>query len=217
MQRMLKRLLIGIGIVSIVPHFSAAQWVQTGGLSGGWISALSSCGNTIFAGTDAWNCIYGMFRSSDNGAHWSVVDSGLPTSCFCLTFAISGKYMYAGTSGNGTLFAGTVENGVWRRPLSQMAAVVDRHANNQSTLNLDIRIKNIAGNKIVCSLFLPSAGMVVGKIYNVSGHQVATVIGNRLEAGTHALLWDMNHLPSGCYALRIQTKSGTITKAISIV
>jgi photosystem II stability/assembly factor-like uncharacterized protein len=48
-----------------------AQWVQTGGPTGGMISALALLDGDVFAGTQS-----GVYRSTDSGKSWNCVTSG---------------------------------------------------------------------------------------------------------------------------------------------
>jgi photosystem II stability/assembly factor-like uncharacterized protein len=74
-----------------------------------WTTGSSFPGNTsvvafamnetyIFAGTKGW----GMYSSSDNGATWIPIDSGLPLTTYISSLALSGPNLFAGT-GNANL------------------------------------------------------------------------------------------------------------------
>ena len=80
-----------------------AQWVQTNGPYGGYVTALKVSGSNIFAGT--WikdNSTGGVFLSTDNGLNWS--EAGLKTISV-MSFAESGNYILAGTSGHGVFLS----------------------------------------------------------------------------------------------------------------
>ncbi|HMZ22773.1 MAG TPA: Ig-like domain-containing protein, partial [Blastocatellia bacterium] len=66
----------------------------TAGLSNQVILALTvgNDGATLFAGTDG-----GVFRSTDQGASWNAVNTGLPAGLSVRTFAVSGGKLYAGS------------------------------------------------------------------------------------------------------------------------
>jgi hypothetical protein len=71
---MLARPLLGLLILCVPMHLSGqSQWVrQTTGIYGGQVTALTSCNGNIFAGTNN-----GVYRSQNNGADWSPVNTGL--------------------------------------------------------------------------------------------------------------------------------------------
>ena len=58
-------------------------------------------GTNLFAGT-AGN---GVFRSTDNGTNWTVVNSGLPEKTYVEAFAVSGTNLFAGTYGGGVFLS----------------------------------------------------------------------------------------------------------------
>ncbi len=72
-----------------------SQWVQTNGLSGGYVHSIISTGTNLFAGTDG-----GVFLSIDNGTSWTAVNSGL-SSPYVLSMAAVGTNLFAGFNGGG--------------------------------------------------------------------------------------------------------------------
>ncbi|MCX6138782.1 MAG: SUMF1/EgtB/PvdO family nonheme iron enzyme [Ignavibacteriales bacterium] len=110
--------------------------VMKGFIYNGWLVPLEVSGTNIFAGagyygmrsmlrsrgadteyspgTDTLSWSNGVYLSIDGGANWSAVDSGLANNAVS-SLAVSGTY----------LFAGTVGNGIWRRPLSEMIPATD--------------------------------------------------------------------------------------------
>src|SRR3972149_6708789 len=71
-----------------------AQWVQMNGPYGGEITCLEKIGTNIFTGTQNG----GVYLSTNNGASWTPVNSGL-TTLYIYTLAVSGANLYAGTDG----------------------------------------------------------------------------------------------------------------------
>lgn len=55
------------------------------------------------------------------------------------------------------------------------------------------------------SFSLPAPNQVSLKIYNLHGKQVATLVNGRLGAGTHAVQWQAENLPSGIYFYSLTT------------
>ncbi len=73
-----------------------AQWTQTPAPSGGTITAFAVCKGLLFAGATA----DGVYRSSDDGATWTIVTSGLANTGVW-TLAVMNTVLYAGTYGGG--------------------------------------------------------------------------------------------------------------------
>ncbi|WP_205750431.1 IPTL-CTERM sorting domain-containing protein [Diaphorobacter sp. HDW4B] len=75
-------------------------WTQTNGPPGGTFTAFavdsSTTPSTLYVGTDGG----GVFKSTNGGAQWSAVNTGL-TSRYVYTLAIDSGTLYAGTDGGG--------------------------------------------------------------------------------------------------------------------
>jgi len=58
---------------------------------------------------------------------------------------------------------------------------------------------------------LPATQRTTLKVFDVQGREIATLVDQQLEPGTHAVRWDAGILPSGVYFYRLQ--SGTFVQA----
>ena len=88
---------------------SVLSWQQTNGPSGGVVQCIATSGSTLFAGMNGFG---GVSRSTDNGATWTSVNSGL-SSTDVRAIAVSGANLYAGTYLGGVSLS--TNNGVsWR-------------------------------------------------------------------------------------------------------
>jgi hypothetical protein len=82
------------------PIPSTAQWVQTSGPEGGFISAITASGTNLFAGT--WGG--GVFRSTDNGLSWATSSTGLMNT-HIRALAVSGTNLLCGIAGHGVFLS----------------------------------------------------------------------------------------------------------------
>src|SRR5438552_13578656 len=83
------------------------RWVPTSGFDTFTsVSALAVKDTSVFAGT-----IGGVWRSTDNGATWTPVNTGL-TSMIVDVVAVSGTDLYAGTNGGG-VFRSVDDGATW--------------------------------------------------------------------------------------------------------
>ena len=109
-----------LGIIALSFSESAAQvWQQINGYTGPWVNALAvipqgSGPGHVFAATAA----NGILRSTDNGASWVPVNSGLTTDDIT-ALAVSGTNLFAGTWGNG-VFLSTDDGADWNAVNSGM-------------------------------------------------------------------------------------------------
>jgi photosystem II stability/assembly factor-like uncharacterized protein len=94
-----------------------AQWVKTNGPNSSYVTCLAVSDSSLFAGTRG----SGIFRSTDNGASWTSVNSGLNSSTDSLVKALvvssgnggSGATLYAGTGGG--VFRSVTNGNIWNR------------------------------------------------------------------------------------------------------
>ncbi len=77
-----------------------AQWVRTNPAYGGNILSLVISGTYLFAGTGG----SGVFLSTNSGASWTQVDTGL-TNSTVNALAASGPDIFAGTDGGGVFLS----------------------------------------------------------------------------------------------------------------
>jgi ligand-binding sensor domain-containing protein len=64
------------------------------------VLSLAVLGSLVFAGTDA-----GICRSSDNGASWNAIDSGMPDQPLIHSCAVFGSQVFAGTHSHGVFLS----------------------------------------------------------------------------------------------------------------
>jgi Secretion system C-terminal sorting domain len=128
----LKTPLFSAGVFLIVmltsPIETFGQWKQTSGPANlGPINALAVNGTFLFAGT-----LSGVFLSTNSGANWNAVDSGL-TSNSVYALAVRGSELFAGTSAG--IFLSTNNSLSW--------ASVDSGLKNHRVWILAIKDSNV--------------------------------------------------------------------------
>lgn len=67
------------------------------------------------------------------------------------------------------------------------------------------------------SFSLPRSQFVTLRVFNIMGEQVATLVSNKISAGTHQIEWDAKGFPSGVYFSRLQTSSFSQTKKLVLL
>ncbi|MFV1884818.1 MAG: T9SS type A sorting domain-containing protein [Balneola sp.] len=67
------------------------------------------------------------------------------------------------------------------------------------------------------SFNLPSAGQVNLKVYNLLGQEVATLVNDRLNSGSHTFNFDASRLASGVYIYRLQAGENVQTKKMMLI
>ena len=67
------------------------------------------------------------------------------------------------------------------------------------------------------SFGLPQRSSVVLKVFNALGQEVAELVNESLEAGTHSYNFDASKLTSGVYVYSLQTDAGVISKKMTLI
>jgi hypothetical protein len=166
------------------------------------VEALAASGSTLFAGTS----INGVYLSTDNGASWATANSGLTDSAV-LSLAVSG----------GTLFAGTYGGGVWSRPIAQMGVLNPKSQRAVSTRsNFNVLLPSRTDADATIEFSLPHADKVTVTIYDLSGHEIVSLVNKNLGQGSHSIQWNTRNLAAGCYMVRFQAGANTNVKSVPI-
>src|SRR5438876_5918812 len=76
---------------SVVGPGVSASWSATAGPSGGSVYAVGANGATLFAGGNGGV----LFRSTDNGAHWTAINTAGTGAV--RAFVVNGSNVFAGT------------------------------------------------------------------------------------------------------------------------
>lgn len=156
-----KLLLIIIGVFCVA--YADAQW-QSVGPYGGIVKCFDTIGTTIFAGTDG----AGVLQSTNNGASWSGVSTGI-TNLQVYSLAHSGTAMIAGTYGGG-VFKSTNNGGNWT-------------AINTGLTNSAVNAVAISGNAMYAGTSATNGGIFV----STDGGANWTLSNNGLPAGVYVL------------------------------
>ena len=92
----MNKILLALSVVylSFFANKAPGQWRQTEGPPGGWVTAFTECGDSIFAGVMS----HGVFLSTDHGRTWSA--TGLITGT-ANALAVMNNSLFAGMSNSG--------------------------------------------------------------------------------------------------------------------
>ena len=145
----------------------------------------------------------GVSMSNDSGNTWVDVSKGLPFNPSVWAFAVSSKY----------LFAGLGDNYVWRRPLTEFASVTDDNA-NRSSKAFSESYPNPFTIKSTISFSLPHAEHVSLKIFDILGHEIATLADQDFDVGPHEAQWVAGDAIPGVYYCRVATADGVQSRSL---
>jgi photosystem II stability/assembly factor-like uncharacterized protein len=161
------------------------------------IMAFAASGTNLFVATlDSYGAHGGVVQSTDNGASWIPVDSGLPTDRWVSSFAIVGTSLFAGTSGAG----------VWSRPLSEMITSVDPVTGQlPHGYWLSQNYPNPFNSTTEIQFSILNRQLTIVKVYDMLGREVTTLVNEVKTPGTYTVRCDGSHLASGVYFYQLRT------------
>lgn len=163
---------------------------------------LVNAGESILTSTNE-----GVYSSSDGGANWTALNNmGLPATKIGPLFSFDG-YFFMGTDGESMFRTGGV----------QVSTEGDGSDAIPSTIALDQNYPNPFNPTTNISFTLPQAGDVSLKVYNVLGQEVATVINQRMSAGTFTATFNASGLSSGVYLYRLVANGSALVRRMTLI
>ena len=100
---------------------------------------------------------------------------------------------------------------------NQIVSVESDLNNVPSDFTLDQNYPNPFNPSTNISFGLPQRSSVVLKVFNALGQEVAELVNESLEAGTHSYNFDASKLTSGIYVYSLQTDAGVISKKMTLI
>ncbi len=184
------------------------NWTQTSlGIISVW--SLASYGNNVFAGTETNNYSFGgVYLSTNNGTNWINKNQGFNNLLRIYSLLIINNYIFAGTS----------DNYIWRRSLSEIIGIQNISTEISTAYSLSQNYPNPFNPTTnikfsipaMSSPRVPGGDLVQLKVYDVTGREVQTLVNQKLNPGTYEVSFDAGSLTSGVYFYRI-TANGFVS------
>jgi hypothetical protein len=209
---------------------NGASWTSANsGIPGGAsVNAFAFSGSNIFAGTGS----NGVFLSTDNGSSWTAVNTGLTNTSF-RALAVSGDNIFAGSYGGGVfhstnngeswteinegltntsiasfafagpyIFAGTDSGSAWKRMLSEIITSTPSN-NSPGEMFLLQNSPNPFNSTTTIKFHIANSQFVKLSVFDMFGHEVATLVNEQLEPGMYKVIWDATTYPGGTYYYKL--------------
>jgi hypothetical protein len=191
------------------------HWLLTNnGITNNHITAFTSSGNDIFSSS-----LYGtkgVFLTTNNGDSWLIKNQGFGNNVSgVLSLLIANNY----------IFAGTDSHSVWKRNLSEIIGV----KKNESSIPLECKIYQNYPNPfnpttnikyqipILSSPHVLGGDLVLLKVYDILGKEVATLVNEKQSPGTYEVTFDGSQYPSGVYFYKLIAGDFSETKKMVII
>ena len=126
--------------------------------------------------------------------------------------------MFAGTISDIFSSSGVYGGGVYRRPLADVIAGVSTPVSNAALpFRLEQNYPNPFNPATSIRYSLPGRSHVTLTVFTVLGQQVATLVNENQEAGSHEIRFDGSGLATGVYFYRIQAGGFVRTKRLLLL
>ena len=178
-------------------------------------------GTNLFAGTD------GIFLTTNNGTTWLNKNQGLNIIPVFVKLYISGNYIFAGIWNNYSVST------IWRRSLSEIidvknisSTVPDKYSlsqnypnpyNPSTKIRFSIPPPDKSGSRTKSDFEGGQGGMIVLKVYDILGNEIATLVNEYLKPGTYEVKFDGSQLVSGMYFYTLTAGDFKETKKLILI
>ncbi len=115
---------------------------------------------------------------------------------------------------NNYLLAGT-DSSVWRSPLSYVTEIKPQVTPAKFVLKQNY--PNPFNPFTVIKYLLPKQGIILLKIYDITGREIETLVNEKQSPGTYEVSWDASQYSSGVYFFRIEAENFTDTKRMLLI
>jgi len=185
-----------------------ATWTPVSPGGSGFVGGFGGTGDDFFAAEGG-----SVYRSTDHGASWAASFTGSIGNLNHLGVVTSGP----------DIFGWTVSAGGAIAAFSGTATGVDAKTNAiPSVFVLEQNYPNPFNPQTKIEFAIPKASHVSLKIYNSLGEEVATLVDNIFNAGTHVVEWNGRNrfnaaVASGVYFYRLTAESFVQTKKMLLI
>jgi len=101
---------------------------------------------------------------------------------------------------------------------STLVSINSEHPNlTPNSYRLDQNYPNPFNPSTVISYQIPLTGFVTLKVYDVLGNEIATLINEEQNAGSHSIDFNAAQLSSGIYFYRLDTEKFSETKSMILI
>ena len=147
----------------------------------------------------------GVYKTTNNGLNWTVMNSGLSSNASVASLLVSGDY----------LFAGSNYDGIFRIPLSTVTSAGNQGSGIIKDYSLEQNYPNPFNPSTKISFSIPISGLVSLKVYDILGKEVNSIVNEVRTAGNYTAELNASNLSSGIYFYKLE--SGNFSKTMKML
>jgi len=157
----------------------------------------------IWAATDI-----GIYESRDHGQTWAYADNGLPAVSVWRIRIVDDEIVLA-----------THGRGIWTLPIDQVQTHAQQDAQEvPDSFELIENYPNPFNPTTTISFRVPSDSHIRVIVFDMLGRQVAKLVDQSFESGSHQIQWNASNVSSGQYIYRMEANGKVIdAKSMSLI
>jgi hypothetical protein len=171
--------------------------------------------NMFVGGADTAGA-FALFASRDGGSNWTDIFPPKDRAVSSVTslFIVSADSTYPRKSHQAILYIGTRGTGVWKLD-TDMPLAAERPDALPERMSLSI-FPHPVSSRATLEIALPVPAPLRVSVYDIMGREVRSLVEGTREAGKHTVTLDASSLPPGIYCVRMQTRSGIVTRLMNV-
>jgi hypothetical protein len=180
---------------------------------------VSITGGYVYRGS-AIPSLYGKYIFADygSGKTWALTYDGInPTFSTLMTDESYSISTFGVDTSNNIYLCSYSSSGRIYKLTGPASSVSPSRGEIPNTFMLEQNYPNPFNPSTTITYKVPAAAYVQLRVYDVLGRQVAMLLDNYIEAGTHEVMLDASNFSSGVYLYRLTTPEFTQAKAMLVV
>jgi hypothetical protein len=198
-----------------IASWNGTSWFALGSGMNDYVEVVAVIGTDLYAG-GAFTTAGGdsaNYIARWNGTSWTGLGSGMNSNVYA--FAVNGADLSIGgifTSAGGkpSLYIGQ-----WHIP--GVVGVIETTPTIPAGYALSQNYPNPFNPATTIRYYIPERSLVILKIFDMSGQQVAALVDKEQPAGSYTIKWQAGGFPSGVYFYRLQTNNFIETKKLILL
>jgi photosystem II stability/assembly factor-like uncharacterized protein len=146
-----------------------------------------------------------MHRSVNSGFSWENISSGMPNDNVSAMVVDSSGFVYVSTG-----------SGIFRT-IESTTSVSDRDAMAPTQIDLFQNYPNPFNPTTHLEFWISEIGFVQLRVFDLLGREVATLVNEKLNPGTHTATFDGSGRGSGLYVYRLEVNGHTVSRKMLLL
>ncbi|HEY5124404.1 MAG TPA: T9SS type A sorting domain-containing protein [Ignavibacteria bacterium] len=182
---------------------NGVNWWQTASL-GLYVAVpiITFSGNNLFAGTSN-----GVYLTQNYGLSWIEKNQGFGTIPFVSSLLVANNYIFAGTN----------NQSVWRRNLTEIIGIQNISTEIPKSFKLEQNYPNPFNPTTKIKFDIPKVSNIKLTIYDIIGKEISILVNEKVSPGSYEVEFNGEKYSSGIYFYRLETPDFVQTNKIILL